>query len=267
MKPDPNSPFSDDRHFEVEVRRLAKLIWPSARIYRSPLVEGRERDVIVQTPDLVYVIEATTSRKQDKVTTDARKTNSLVRKIRGQGFASQGIIILLHEPTAEQEDAAKKYRISVHLETFEQFLSRIFDASGYMQSRINKRFGSIQNPRDAHFALGREYYVQVPIIDAQSNRSLSVSDLSVSIRDHSARFVILADFGSGKSMSLREVFYLLREEFVAKRHARFPIYVNLRDHAGASIRMRYWSAMRVISAYKTLPNWYERGELALWTSF
>ncbi|HEY1931832.1 MAG TPA: hypothetical protein VGG99_07470 [Acetobacteraceae bacterium] len=53
------------------------------------------------------------------------------------------------------------------------------------------------------------------------------------IRDRAARLVVVADFGSGKSMSMREVFYYLRDDFIQKRHSRFPIYINLRDHSGA----------------------------------
>ncbi len=100
MTPDPNSPFVSDAHFEAEVRRVANLIWPHGTVSRSPLVAGHERDAIVQTPDIITVIEATTSRRKDKVADDAKKTNTLVKKIRSQGFSCQGILITLHEPTA-----------------------------------------------------------------------------------------------------------------------------------------------------------------------
>ena len=233
MKPSPNSPFSDDGHFEAEVRRLARLIWPHGKIDRSPMVDGRERDAVVQTPDLVTIIEATTSRKKDKIADDAKKTNELVRRIRQQGFACRGILVTLGEPSADQELAAAKYSGSITLESFDQFLSRLFDASEYLHARLTKQFGSIQNPKDAHFFLGREYYIQIPVVDVESGNALSTTDIGESIVSKSSRFVIVADFGSGKSMSLREVFYWLRDEFINKRHSRFPVYINLRDHAGA----------------------------------
>lgn len=229
----PTSAFCDDTHFEVEVRRLARLIWPTGRLERSPIVDGRERDAIVQTPDLVQVIEATTSRRKDKIEDDAKKTSSLVRKLRSQGFVCHGTLVTLYEPTAEQELAAKPYKGSIQLLSFDQFLSRLFDAPEYLQLRLNKQFGSIQNPRDAHFELGREYYIPIPILDEESGDAFSAVDIASKLRERSSRFIILADFGSGKSMSLREVFYLLREDFIQKRHSRFPVYVNLRDHAGA----------------------------------
>lgn len=233
MTPDPNSAFSSDNHFEVEVRRIAQLIWPAGKVNRSPMVEGRERDAIVQTPDIITVIEATTSRKMNKIEEDAKKTANLVRKIRSQGFPARGYLVTLNEPTADQELAAKQYSNSVELQSFDQFLSRLFDASQYLQSRLNKPFGSIQNPRDSHFSLGREFYIPIPILDEGDGRTFSAQDIGEAIKKDSARFVVLADFGSGKSMSLREIFYWLRDEFFYKRHSRFPVYINLRDHAGA----------------------------------
>jgi hypothetical protein len=233
MMPDPNSPFTSDAHFEVEVRRIARLIWPQGKVNRSPLVEGYERDAIVETPDIITVIEATTSRRKEKTTVDAKKTNSLVKKIRSQGFSCQGFLVTLHEPTAEQEEVIKQYRGAVQLHSFDELLSRLFDASQYLQARLNKAFGSIQNPKDEHFELGREFYIPIPILDEQNAASYSARDIGTAIRDHASRFVMVADFGSGKSMSLREIFYWLRDEFIEKHHKRFPVYINLRDHSGA----------------------------------
>lgn len=233
MLSDPNSPFLDDYHFEAEVRRVAGLIWPASQVDRSPIIDGRERDAVVRTPDLAIVVEATTSRKKDKIADDSKKTNDLVRKIRSQGFACQGMLVTLHEPTAQQEEVARKYAATVKLQSFDQFLSRLFNASDYIQSRITKRFGSIQNPRDLHFELDRSYYIEIPISRLEDSRNLTATTISRNIVSKAARYIILADFGSGKSMTLREIFFLLRDQFLAKKHTRFPIYINLRDHSGA----------------------------------
>ena len=233
MTPDPNSPFANDTHFEVEVRRIARLIWPHGKVNRSPLIEGYERDAVVETPDIITVIEATTSRRKEKIVDDAKKTNALVKKIRSQGFSCQGFLITLHEPTAEQEDVIKQYRDVVQLHSFDEFLSRLFDASQYLQARLNKAFGSIQNPKDDHFELGRDFYIPIPILDEDNANSYLARDIGSAIQDHASRYVMVADFGSGKSMSLREIFFWLRDQFIEKRHSRFPVYINLRDHAGA----------------------------------
>jgi hypothetical protein len=233
MLPDPNSPFTSDANFESEVRRVARLIWPHGKFDRSPLVEGYERDAIVQTPDIITVIEATTSRRKEKISDDAKKTNNLVKKIRSQGFSCQGLLVTLHEPTGEQEGVVKQYRGAVQIYSFDQLLSRLFDASEYLHVRQSKAFGSIQNPKDEHFALGREYYIPIPILDEESSKAYSAANIGTAIKDHASRFVMLADFGSGKSMSLREVFFWLRDEFNEKRHSRFPVYINLRAHPGS----------------------------------
>ena len=43
---------------------------------------------------------------------------------------------------------------------------------------------------------------------------------------------MLADYGSGKSMTLREIYRELRRRYHTRRTSRFPIYLNLRDHFG-----------------------------------
>ena len=90
MKQNPNSAFVDDAHFEAEVRRIAKLIWPSAEHARSPMVEGRERDAIVQTEDVAFVIEATTSRKKDKTSDDAKKLQILSKNCEHKAYKLKG---------------------------------------------------------------------------------------------------------------------------------------------------------------------------------
>lgn len=233
MDMDPNSSIVSEAHFESEVRRLAALIWTSGRVNRSPIVDAHERDAIIQTQDIIIVIEATVSRRKDKIENDSKKTNSLVTRIRGQGFACNGLLVTLHEPTAEQEVAAKKYPKSVALQSFDQYLARLFDASEYLQLRITRPFGSIQNPRDYHFELHRKFYIPLPLVEIPTEKTLSASEIAAEIILKSERFAILADFGSGKSMCLREIFYSLRDKFVTKQHARFPVYINLREHVGA----------------------------------
>ena len=48
----------------------------------------------------------------------------------------------------------------------------------------------------------------------------------------SKRYVFIAEYGVGKSMLLREVYYRLREEYLQKKTLRFPVFINLRDHMG-----------------------------------
>lgn len=43
---------------------------------------------------------------------------------------------------------------------------------------------------------------------------------------------VVGDYGSGKSMTLRELFYELRGKYITSKTTRFPIYLNLRDHFG-----------------------------------
>ena len=116
------------------------------------MLDGRERDAIIQTPDLCFVIESTTSRRKDKVEFDARKTDTLVRKLKSQGVDARGMLVLLNEPTADQEAVAKQYKNTLSLKSFDEFLSRLFDAPGYLSIRPQQPFGSIQDPKTELYA-------------------------------------------------------------------------------------------------------------------
>jgi hypothetical protein len=48
-----------------------------------------------------------------------------------------------------------------------------------------------------------------------------------------ARYVLEGDYGSGKSMTLRELFFQAVDNYKQGRTRQFPIFLNRRDHGGA----------------------------------
>lgn len=227
--------FADDAHFEAEVRRLARFVWTEGRVQRSPIIDGHERDALIETNDIVIVIEATTSRKSEKIENDSKKTSELIKKIRQQGFAARGVIVTKDDPTAEQEKiiSSGKYRGAIELLSYRDLLTRLFDVSEYFLARNTQPFGSIQNPRNSLEVLDRSYFVDVPLIEEATGQAYGARKIAETLRSRSSRWIVVADFGSGKSMTLREIFYTLQESFNKRMHSRFPLYINLRDHSGA----------------------------------
>lgn len=61
-----------------------------------------------------------------------------------------------------------------------------------------------------------------------------MSALVSGIPDRSGVFILIGDFGTGKSMTLRHVYRHLQNSYLAGHTTKFPIYLNLRSHFGQS---------------------------------
>jgi hypothetical protein len=220
----------DDKIFEQEVRRVARELWPSAALGGATKVDGRERDGLFETSEIIYILEATTSRKKDKVEYDAKKTAEVVKSLRrGSGKFAKGFVITLEDPTADQRTAAKPYEKQVEVMSYEQFCSKLISGSTYLSLRDKAPFGSVQDTY-VDREIPRTEFIEPTLDDGQEERRFSSI---YSATKNGERFCIIAEFGSGKSMTLREIYYRLRDDFLSKHSLRFPVYINLRDHSGA----------------------------------
>jgi len=223
-----------DRLFEDEVRRIARQLWPSAQFSGSANVDGAERDGVFETEQCIHLLEATTSRKKQKAADDTRKLARLAVKLqsRSRRRPVQCWFVTRDEPEADQRSVAAKAGCAINVLSFSQFQSRLVDAASYLNVRLNHAFGSIRDPEDGSLE-PRVPYVKLDILETESQKLWSVEDIATQMRDGQS-FVILGDYGAGKSMTLREVFSRLRTDYFKKETSRFPIYLNLRDHQGQS---------------------------------
>ena len=110
--PDRLTEQEQQSQFEEDVRRIARALYPKAAGGNAELYEGRERDGVFLTDQFVVVMEATVSRKKDKISVDARKTAELIRSLRKEypDHVVMGTLVTLHSPTAEQAEVVKKYK-------------------------------------------------------------------------------------------------------------------------------------------------------------
>ncbi len=56
--------FDEDSLFEDEVRRIARARWPQAQFDGAAMVNGRERDGIFETDDVIHYVQATRSGEE-----------------------------------------------------------------------------------------------------------------------------------------------------------------------------------------------------------
>jgi hypothetical protein len=219
------------KDFEDEVRRIARLLWPSAEFGGAAMEDGKERDGVFETEEFLHIIECTTSKSKAKAESDVQKLQSLTRKIGARN--SQKFIkawfITQEEPTAEQRTVVRGAQGRIVTVSFEQFRSRLVDAKSYLSLRENYPFGSVRDPETGAARTSLDY---VPLdILGDDGATHSAEDISRALLS-GRRFVLLGDYGAGKSASLREVFFKLCRLFRAGKSLLFPIAVNLRDHHG-----------------------------------
>jgi hypothetical protein len=223
--------FSTDSEFEDEVRRIARLLWPSAEFGGAAMEDGRERDGIFETDEFVELIECTVSRSKQKAEDDGEKLAKLIRKYEAKQRMKhvRGWFVTLQEPTADQKAAIQKKKERIVAVSFDQFRARLIDARTYLSLRGNYAFGSVRDP-ETGLAQTKLDYVPLGILDREGGTH-TVSSLAQAV-DSGGRVVVLGDYGAGKSSTLRELFYTVAKRFWANSTIRFPVLLNLRDHHG-----------------------------------
>lgn len=224
----------EEKLFEDEVRRVARELWPNAANDGAQNIFGRERDGFFVTEDVVHLVEATSSRRKDNIANNVKKTLNAFSGIRGSfpNKVLKGWIITRDEPTADQRSVCDKHKSQLVIMSFAQFRAKLIDSINYLSLRCNYPFGSIRDPRDdTSWQIDRGEFVEVDLKDIESSDSLNVADITnIVLRNNS--IIISGDFGAGKSMTLREVFFRLEHDFRRANISQFPIYLNLRDHYG-----------------------------------
>lgn len=112
----------------------------------------------------------------------------------------------------------------------------MIDSATYLRLRQNYPFGSVRNPADDQdIDVPATEYVPLDMLKKGTAELYVPSKVLDSILgEDNANIVIVGDYGSGKSMTMRELFYLLKEKHLQSQIVRFPVYLNLRDHFGQS---------------------------------
>ena len=222
----------ENEHFENEVLRIARALWPSAAYAGATKIDGKETDGVFVTEDCIHVVEATTSRRKEKAKQDMTKIAKNIRLFaaRDRTRAIRGWFVTRDEPTADQRNLKIGRDNCINILSFAQFQSKLVDSFEYLSARANYAFGSVRDPETGDI-LPQIDYVPLDIVRLGSSDLVRHKELAKLVADN-AIVVLTGDYGAGKSMTLREVYQQLRREHVRGRSSQFPVYLNLRDHYG-----------------------------------
>lgn len=222
-----------DTDFENEVRRIARVKWPSAKYSGAAMLDGRERDGIFETEESINFVEATVSAGAGKARDDTKKLFKAISSHNRNGTLKIAIgwFVTKHEPTADQRREVQEHgKGQVKAVSFSQFQQSLVDVRGYLAARKTHFFGSVQS-----FSVGSRNpdidFVEIGIQSISQSRSFSLSDLVEGILAGS-HYAITGQYGAGKSMTLREIFLRLEERYIRGGNSQFPVYINLREHSG-----------------------------------
>jgi len=228
-----------DGIFEAEVRRVASELFPKARNNGPIMLEGRERDGVFNDGEVIHIVEATKSKRKDKAEKDLFKSAELVKALRREfqdvnfkiWFVTQG------EPTVDQNsvgpEAKRQAKCPVEVCSYRAFSAKLVDAPAYINLRDNHPFGSVRNPvNDKDFRVPQDDFVPIDLLDFRDKSIVSVAGLPDRLVDFPRTYLLVGDFGAGKSMTMRHVYYVLAARYLSGNTTKFPIYLNLRDHFG-----------------------------------
>ena len=222
----------ESEHFEQEVRRIARALWPSAEFSGATMMDNRETDGIFETEDCIHIVEATTSRRKDKASQDVTKLTKMIKKRQGTSETRvvRGWFVTRDEPTADQRKITDKYRHRVNTLSFSQFQARLIDSNAYLSIRNTHTFGSVRDPETGKHSTDIKY-IPLDLLDIKTKKTISLEKFKSMISE-GGTVVLLGDYGAGKSMTLREIYYRLRKDHIKGEISKFPVYLNLRDHYG-----------------------------------
>ncbi len=216
--------------FEREVLRVARHLWKRDLSGGAELVDGKERDGVFYEEDVIHLIEATVDRSEEKAKTDTRKLARLasdMRKLHPDRVVKCWFITK-NEPTDRQRAVARAANYTVHAVGFREFQAKMIDAKEYIRARQNHRFGSAHNLSEH----GELKFIPIDIKERSGAELWSVPNAASALCD-GRRIALTADYGSGKSMVLRELFTCLAQKYLEGKIPQFPVHINLREHSGA----------------------------------
>jgi hypothetical protein len=222
----------DGNIFESEVRRIARALWPTPNYSGPTILDGLERDAIFVTEDVVYYVEATISKSEAKAIEDIRKLFAGADKLRKlyPNHLVQAVFVTLDDPTGHQGVAIENARGRVRHYTFDQLRARLVDARAYLAARNNYPFGSVRDPATDAPNVPEDAFVQPTLFVKGENKPKRYLDIARSIEAGKQRYVILGDFGVGKSMLLKHIYLYLASQTLKNNDHKFPVLLNLRDH-------------------------------------
>lgn len=225
--------YQNDRDFEEDVRHIADALFElepgtcKAEILSSENGKDHEIDGVVRTRDVVHLIMATRSTRLNKVKEDVSKLNSVSKKIND---TCKLWMVVLEEPEAPHVTHAKTNNVT--LLSYNKFKEKLFDGRKYLSKRKDSPFGSARNPKDNSINISDDEYIDPPMINMENGSEIKFSDIIKRLRRGDC-LILVGPFGTGKSLTLKELWGKFRKDYLRNRAEIVPLAINLREHWGA----------------------------------
>ncbi len=208
------------QELEREIRQLAEVIWCSRAIPET--VNGVKCDCVVKVrPDYWVLVETSKEASLKKLRTDLAKFATIKPFLMSQGIYAECHFVHkgLHPSLVE---SGKGHNVDIH--SPEDFFSKYLGSTQYIYERKRRPFGSAVDPDSGEIDTTK----YVPIrYNANDGSSLTANDIADGLKA-GRKYILLGEFGSGKSRCLMEVFWKLSDSDLSTP----PLAINLRDNWG-----------------------------------
>ncbi|WP_095589217.1 NACHT domain-containing protein [Actibacterium ureilyticum] len=223
--------FSDNYEFEAFVRKVAVECWGASGYSGAIVVDGKERDGILENDHHIYCLEITTSKNSKHTHDSCKKLDGLVKRLRGKhpDKGVTGWYITRFDPTGDQGAVLSEFQSIVNHRTYDAFYANMIDAKEYLIEREKKPFGSIRGPEDGRFD-AKLSYTPTKILNTVTGTYFHTGSIVKQMSKSPFRGILVGEYGAGKSMALRDIFQKLSRQYRQGGDSQFPVYINLRDH-------------------------------------
>jgi hypothetical protein len=221
--------------FERLVADFCGRVWNPDHIKINRMIEGRELDIQIESDEELVLIECTIERGKKKAEGDISKIRDMRKAILGDAAHKKvrGYFITQHDPSPEVHKVAEENGLWIEACSFPAFINKHNCSSTYLLERGKSQFGSVRNPADETVKLMRNQYIEVPLRAVGTSQDISLGRIFQDVLggQQAVRMILTGDFGIGKSMTFRELYFRLAEAYATGLTYRFPMYINLKDGA------------------------------------
>jgi hypothetical protein len=177
-------------------------------------------------PDYWVIVEASKSNTLEKLRTDLAKFASVRPALLSEGTYCKCYFVTTKDPSEGLITTGNGLNVKVM--SFKQFSKELIDHEVYRYARDARPFGSSVNP-----FTGEPDPIEYVPVDYTSGDQTQTFDIAALSRRLSAgkRFVLLGEYGTGKSRCLRQIFQQMSMH--AQEACIFPFAIDLRRHWGA----------------------------------
>jgi hypothetical protein len=164
--------------FEQDVRRIAREIFPRSGGLSAVIVDGRERDGVIDDGETINIIEATCEPKKAKAEHDLQKSVDL-KRILQRTYPDRNFkiwFITQRDPTADQAQVVQDFRrhakcpvLGLSLAAFAQ---RLVDGHAYLMARENYPFGSIRSldPNSSSNSVPETDFIPLDMVEVATSK-------------------------------------------------------------------------------------------------